>query len=566
MLNDHTLSFTVTLDGDEYNVDIYPKPEGDKEYTLDGETLTVKGWARKLQIRPSRLIRRLEDYIPEVALDNAEYKRVSTSSVSRDYEYDGKILSISGWAAQLNISAEQVRHRLRRYPVDVALDNDKHTKAAEERRLRRYECSGKSLTTSEWSVLLGVSVDQIRHRLRRYSAEIALDNAKFKIAVEERRKASDRCRSRKYECDDKVMTVSEWSAHLGITTDRVYHRLKCYSPYIALNNVRFYMAIEKDKTTKHECDGLCLTVIEWAKRIGIPVIQMLGRFRQLPVEEAVNFVSNALKFTYDGKTLSNREWALELGVSVITFKNYAASHSFEEAVERYKNGIKRHKRRNAKTRRQAKHDNGSPTYPYYISHPRTPFQKFVKLPTKYAKFEFLKAYEHYRLTGDGNAFAEMSVSFLSFYCEQVRYNICSDEDIEDEAWYAVSIAMKNPTADKFESDQHIINYLTMIGIRWMKRIKMINERRFRSETEYMCEKSLITPSSFDDTLDQIIEQIAKQQKLSKRSISIVRKRSIGLTLEEISKKYKITRERVRQIEKKTIKIIREFVQHNEIPD
>jgi DNA-binding CsgD family transcriptional regulator/DNA-binding Lrp family transcriptional regulator len=497
MDNANCVSFTIALDSDEYNVDIYPKPEYEKILTLDGETLALHQWASRLGITPRRLLRRLRDYIPEVALDNTEYRKVA-GVISKEFTHGGKTLD--EWAIELGISYDQLRHRLRRYAVDVALDNERFKAVIEANRARRYKCNGKSQTTKEWATELGISVSQLRNRLNSYSHEIALDNEKFQKAVQENR-------TRRYTFGDESLTTAEW-----------------------------------------------------AQKLGLSMTQMSRRLRRLPIEEAINVKYVVPRYEYDGKSLTCREWATELNVSKMTFQGYVASHSLAEAVERYRLGKaeRKHKRRNVRTRHKTRKASHAPDYPYIIINPMRKSQHFVKLPAKYARFDMLSAFKNYFLTGDGKPIADMIVSVLTFYCNQVRRKPCTDEDIEDLAWTAAcTILMKN-NIDKFESNQHILNYLSIVGRHKMSHLIMLYERR-EAEKEYACCRNVSKPENiFGISLDEVVEWYNKSHKsqndkLSARAIKVLQLRAQGLSLQEIAVKYKVTRERIRQIESKAVK-------------
>jgi AraC-like DNA-binding protein/DNA-binding CsgD family transcriptional regulator len=506
-MNDaNCVNFTITLDGDEYNVDIYPKPEYEKTLTLDGETLTVCEWAYKLGITPRRLLRRLGNYIPEVALDNNEYRKVA-GVISKEFVHAGKTLG--EWATELGISHDQLKHRLRRYAVEVALDNERFKATVEANRAKWYEYNGKSQTAKEWAIELGISDSQFRKRLNNYPREIAFDNEKFQKVIEENR-------ARKYTFGDESLTTAEW-----------------------------------------------------AHRLGLSPSHMSKRLRQLPMEKAINVKYAAPRYEYDGRSLTCREWATELNVSKMTFQNYVISHSLAEAVERYRLGKaeRKHKRRNARTRYGARKVNHAPDYPYIVINPMRKSQHFVKLPAKYAKLDMISAFKNYFLKGDGKPIADMIVSVLTFYCNQIRRKPCTDEDIEDLSWTAACAILMKTNIDKFESNQHILNYLSVIGRHKMTRLMMLYERR-EAEKEYACRRNVSEPENiFGVSLDEIVEWYNKshksQDRLSARAIKILRLRAQGLSLQEVAVKHKVTRERIRQIESKAVKRLTCFAKQAE---
>lgn len=129
---------------------------------------------------------------------------------------------------------------------------------------------------------------------------------------------------KKFSCNGKVLTYREWSRELGISTITLRKRIQSgWSPERA-----FSSPLDKAKATKSEqriytCNGLSMTLGQWAKHTGIPYYVIVDRVRKVDIgkwtlEQALTEPNHALRskklLSYNGQTLSVSEWSRRIGV------------------------------------------------------------------------------------------------------------------------------------------------------------------------------------------------------------------------------------------------------------
>jgi hypothetical protein len=85
----------------------------DKEFTYEGETLSIREWAAKLGCKKNTLYQYLLNHTIEEAVKLQTRKRRLTC--------DGETMTLTKWAKKLGISPASLIGRLQSYPMEVAL-------------------------------------------------------------------------------------------------------------------------------------------------------------------------------------------------------------------------------------------------------------------------------------------------------------------------------------------------------------------------------------------------------------------------------------------------------------
>jgi AraC-like DNA-binding protein len=85
----------------------------DKEYTHDGETLSIRKWATKLRCKENTLYQYLRDHTIEQAVKLHTRKKSLTC--------DGETLTLTQWSKKLGITPSSLFDRLRLHPPEIAL-------------------------------------------------------------------------------------------------------------------------------------------------------------------------------------------------------------------------------------------------------------------------------------------------------------------------------------------------------------------------------------------------------------------------------------------------------------
>ncbi|MFA5767090.1 MAG: hypothetical protein WC919_04155 [Candidatus Paceibacterota bacterium] len=85
----------------------------DKEYTHDGETLSIRKWATKLRCKENTLYQYLRDHTIEQAVKLHTRKNSLTC--------DGETMTLTQWANRLGITPPSLFGRLQSYPPEIAL-------------------------------------------------------------------------------------------------------------------------------------------------------------------------------------------------------------------------------------------------------------------------------------------------------------------------------------------------------------------------------------------------------------------------------------------------------------
>lgn len=109
-----------------------PRPWA-KKYTCNGKSFDLRGWAKRLGCTRQGLHLRLKSYPPEIALDKVKWsetlrsKRINPKKrgkISKKYACNGESLTVREWAKRLGVVENTVYHRLKTLPLAVALKYD----------------------------------------------------------------------------------------------------------------------------------------------------------------------------------------------------------------------------------------------------------------------------------------------------------------------------------------------------------------------------------------------------------------------------------------------------------
>jgi hypothetical protein len=139
-----------------------------KRYTCNGETLTASEWAKKLGRSRERIRQRLEKYPIEVALymvpptpsprPGRRHLRGS-SDTRKQYTCNGETLTIKEWAEKLNLSVDVLRYRLKNNSPAMVLSGNW------DRKRKEYTFDGQTMTLPQWAEKMGVDTATAYYRV-----------------------------------------------------------------------------------------------------------------------------------------------------------------------------------------------------------------------------------------------------------------------------------------------------------------------------------------------------------------------------------------------------------------
>lgn len=149
--------------------------------TCGGVSRTMTEWAVALGVGESTIACRLKRYPVETALQK-RLPRPPAGTAGRLIMFRGTRLNITGWAARLGISRPGLERRLSRMSVKQALTKP----VVEKPRLITFR--GITLSITGWAARLGLSGRGLKYRLSRMSVEEALTKPVVKKQQASRRR------------------------------------------------------------------------------------------------------------------------------------------------------------------------------------------------------------------------------------------------------------------------------------------------------------------------------------------------------------------------------------------
>lgn len=247
-----------------------------------GMSKTVRDWAIFLDIPEvtirGRLARGLQD--PREILNTTRI--TNHEHLARTITYNGKTQSIRKWAQELDLPAVTINRRIK-----VGITNPETLlctdRLASEREIIEYK--GQLCIIKELAIAHGLSVTQLRRRLKHVSIEEALSPS---YARPERDYPAT-----KYTCNGETLTIRAWAKKLGCTRQCIHLRLKSYPPEIALDPIKWalwpmHASHSGGKiATRHTCNGKSLTIREWAEKLGYRECTIYERLKKYPIEIAL---------------------------------------------------------------------------------------------------------------------------------------------------------------------------------------------------------------------------------------------------------------------------------------
>jgi predicted DNA-binding transcriptional regulator AlpA len=150
----------------------------------EGQLCLIKELAATRGISTTQLRKRLKHVSVEEALSPSYTYPVRNYPATR-YTCNGETLTMREWAKKLGCTRQCIHLRLKSYPPEIALDPIKwakypmHIGHSGGKVAKRYACNGKSLTIREWAKKLGYRECTIYERLKKYPIEIALKKRKW---------------------------------------------------------------------------------------------------------------------------------------------------------------------------------------------------------------------------------------------------------------------------------------------------------------------------------------------------------------------------------------------------
>jgi AraC-like DNA-binding protein len=238
-----------------------------RSITFEGVTRSLVEWSALLGIPLVTIYRRWNVGVtdPALLLSKEKLKTPWKGRKGKLLTWDGVMLSISEWAERVGCSDSSLRYRLRRYPVEVALQPNLLPK-------KGLEFEGVTLSVREWAGQLGCTAQALYMRLKKYPLEVALRSPFIRQPC-----CKKAAHQKKVTMDGVTLTIREWSEKLGCNPETLRTRLQTCLPEVAL--VRRFGLVTYD--------GLSLTIREWAERLGCNYTSLWSRLQRHPPEVAL---------------------------------------------------------------------------------------------------------------------------------------------------------------------------------------------------------------------------------------------------------------------------------------
>lgn len=179
-----------------------------KLYTLGDVTLSVSGWAKRLGISREEMRHRLREWPIERALSEPSYRRMLT--------HGGVTKSAAEWAREAGITQQRLNHRLARgWSLAKVLKWGNETPP---RQPRTYTVGDRTLSIEQWAEVSGLARTTLVNRLRvqGMTMEQAIATAPF-ATVE---------RFEEVEVNGERHTLAGWADGLGLSAQALSARIK----------------------------------------------------------------------------------------------------------------------------------------------------------------------------------------------------------------------------------------------------------------------------------------------------------------------------------------------------
>lgn len=208
-----------------------------------------------------------------------------------EIEYKGKSYTIKELAEMAGLPYDTVYGRLKRMPVDEAVERDKWHKKPKN----KYEYKGKEYSIKQLSEIAGVPYSTMQHRLSIMPVEQAV-------------------KSQKIEYKGKEYSITTLARLARTSNFKMACRLKTMSVEDAVETLR------KENIIMYEYNGKEYTVRELADMAGIKYHAMYQRLLKMPVEEAMK-VQSGKPVIYKGKKQSIKKLTEVAGLKYSTLNN-----------------------------------------------------------------------------------------------------------------------------------------------------------------------------------------------------------------------------------------------------
>ena len=232
-----------------------------RRFTVDGISRRVSEWSRVSGIPQYVLHERLrKGYTMGQAL-NLPYEP-SVKGETR-LEYDGRCQSLAAWSRETGLPIETLHNRYKSgYPMEKVFATDRFGSAV-------VEYGGKKQTLLNWAVEKGIPVRVLRERYDQgLPPQQILDTAGFENLKD----------TLILEYDGRRLDLDQWSTETNIPKDELFRRYVRGMPLkTILKPGRKYAAAE---TVLLDYEGLVRTIPQWSEITGIPVEELLERYRR----------------------------------------------------------------------------------------------------------------------------------------------------------------------------------------------------------------------------------------------------------------------------------------------
>ena len=285
-----------------------------KQYNLNGESKTLKEWAKYLGIKKATLQTRIHlGWSIEDVLSKPRREKNTLIIFNEESR------TLKDWAVVLGVQYSVLINRISHgWSIEEALSSNK--KHEED----MFTYNNETKTLHEWATILGIKDHTLWERIHVKSWSI-------ERALTQKHPEYSPCNPRKYVFDGQSRTLKEWSVVLGI---------KCS---ILKSRIRFGWSIEDVLSKeKQEADTIAFnnetrTISQWSEYLGIKRSTLYYRIQKgYSIEEIFSKqATNAI--TFNNETMTLPQWAEHLGIKYVTLHHrirngWSIEKAFSEKV------------------------------------------------------------------------------------------------------------------------------------------------------------------------------------------------------------------------------------------
>jgi hypothetical protein len=232
-----------------------------------GKIRTIAELAAIVGISRDSFRKRLKHVSVEKALSPDYVKSRHKSKNTKRYTVNGVTMTLSEWAKKLKRSRQAIYARIQKYPIEIALGSSAVPKRFIKRRIaemketnkQKYQFNGQLLTLKELSTVCDITDEIIENYICKLGETVALERL-MQITS-----------NHLFTYRGEAHTIDEWAAKRNCSIRSMRFRLMRNIPEVALlcpGKIK-----EGTKEDIFVYNGISLTLDQWVKRITIIEVQ-----------------------------------------------------------------------------------------------------------------------------------------------------------------------------------------------------------------------------------------------------------------------------------------------------